>query len=184
MPLGSNAMMRWVRSALLSSVIVCVAGLAHADGGGHRASPWLLAALGVCGTPALHLASRRQWRFAPLLAVIALSQVGLHAAMSMSMVSGHSHDLHVTPTGGGSDATFLRMALAHAVGSVALAGLFTWLDALLWWVLRRFVVPVPATWVPLTRPRPRADVRRPRQLWMTQTLRNRGPPAHEFVVLV
>lgn len=175
--------MRWVRSALLASIIVCLSGLAHADGGGHPSSPGLLALLCLSGTPVLFLASHRQWRFGPLFAVISLSQVGFHALMSMTMNmrAGHVHALHVTPAAPGSDSAFFRMVIAHATAALLLAGLFTWAEAAWWWVARRFVIPAPAVQVVLARPRLIARAPRLRQLWMAASLRNRGPPRRAAV---
>lgn len=180
--MGQYREMRWLRSSLVAALTACTAGLAHAGGGGHKAPLWLFVLLAVAGTPALHAVSGRRWHFGHLVAVMGLTQVVLHAVMSMTMPAGHEHSAaaaahevagSVTPT----------MVLLHVGSTVFLAGVLAYGERLLAWTLHRLLRVTRCTLTLLPRPRPMPSRHR-RRLSSTMPRAPCGSRAPPFFVVL
>lgn len=163
--MGQCRGMRWVRSLLVASLTACSAGLAHLGGGGHRAPVCLLVLLATFGTPAMHALSGRRWRFGHLAAVMGLTQIALHAAMTMTMPmagtgcadasTGTGHGGHLLPTHhpmtGGMSA---GMVFMHVGMTLTLAALLAHGERLLDWTVRHLIRLPRGGTPPMPRPQP------------------------------
>ncbi len=157
-------MVRLLRAALATMVVIGLASGAHALGGGSAPTPLALAVLGTALAPALWWVSAGELTTSRLIALLAGTQVVVHGAL-MAMAPGHGTSSAAPMHGGASlgssgdpmaTAHLTPMAMAHltpmmlalhAAATVATAVVLSRAERVLWWVVslvrprlgRRFV---------------------------------------------
>ncbi|HEY0186825.1 MAG TPA: hypothetical protein VGC67_05000 [Cellulomonas sp.] len=160
--LGTGAP-RLLRALLLTGLVLALAALAHALGGGHLPSAPVLALLGVLLLPLAVLACARQVRPLPAVLLLGAGQLALHQTFGMltacgtgtlgtaATATGSAHLLHsgtvLAGTAGSTCHTGAAvvdgtaMLVLHALATVAVALLVAATDRVLW-LLARGIAPV------------------------------------------
>ena len=127
----------------------------------------------VVGIPVLYVLSARRWRFCQIVAFMAITQLLMHAVMSMSMPHSHHAAAHLS-----NHSADVKMASFHTLATLILAAGLSWGERALAWTLAALV-----RWVVLD-PTPVAQWRKPQThrvtlgqdlLWAA-SLPGRAPP--------
>ncbi len=137
-------MVRVLRAALATMVVVGLASGAHTLGGGSAPAPLALAVLAAALAPALWWVTARELTTSRMTGLLGGTQVLVHAAL-MAMGPGHGsaaaahvHGAHGLPPAGEPMAmTQLTPAMLalHAAATVATAVVLSRAERVLWWVV-------------------------------------------------